>query len=68
MADIINLSDDAFNEPERDSQADHLNFLNDEGLKLLAAYRLIEDRAIRASVMELVVTLAAKAANRLDRD
>ncbi len=60
MADIINFPNDESDGPEKTSEAKIDRFLADEGLELLAAYRAIGDRAIRASVMDLIVTLAAR--------
>ncbi len=60
MADILTFPQDGGFFDEESAKATEDLFLKDEGLELLAAYRSIQDPAVRASLMQLVKTLAAR--------
>jgi hypothetical protein len=58
MADIVMFPKDdrELKSPQTDMSND--TFLLDEGLDMLAAYRLIRDASVRASLRQLAKTLA----------
>ena len=64
MADILTFPLDGPASEDESMMMETDTFLKDEGLDLLAAYRAIQDPTVRASVMQLVKTLAAADSRR----
>ena len=60
MADIVMFPQDGTVTEEEAATFEHDTFLRDEGLELLATYRAIKDPSVRASLMQLVKTLAGR--------
>lgn len=61
MADVIMLADHlSVPSPSADAGTSHEEFLINEGLDLLAAYRAIKDRNVRLSIKRLVEDLARR--------
>lgn len=50
--------DDRFGCVESEGEAEHLDFLLDEGLELLANYNAIKSLSLRASIRNLIKELA----------
>ena len=58
MSEIIHIKDHICVPIKHDSDVSHETFLLEEGLDVLAAYRSIEDKAVRLSLKSLIEAMS----------